>query len=211
MSVEKVNKVFERLEKGGVVRVGQINLSYNDLSRLRRNDFLNDEVINAYLELITSGTNCYLFNTFFYFMLEKKGYKAVKGWTRQDNIFSYNKVLIPIHMNDEMHWCLIIIDMKKQVVEFIDSDRGDYTGKRQIEVVYGYLINEYKRVTGGIELEWDVWRDYCVNVPQQINDHDCGVMMCQFAKMIVEERSLSIIDPYLTRSYRDEMILTLVK
>ena len=74
--------------------------------------FLNDNIINFYLshlENITQtsslGTLC-IFNTFFYSKLVKNGYNLIKKWIK-NNVFEYDKILVPIHLT--AHWSLIVI------------------------------------------------------------------------------------------------------
>ena len=40
----------------------------------------------------------YAFNTFFYPTLIKDGYSRLKRWTRKVDLFSYDIVLIPVHL-----------------------------------------------------------------------------------------------------------------
>jgi Ulp1 family protease len=215
MSEEEVNKAFKRVLLEKAVRVGQISLTYEDMTRLRRQGLLNDEIINAYLETLveqlSSPTNkCYLFNTHFYSTYVRKGYGGTKGWTRHDNILSYDKVFIPVHMNEEMHWCLMVMDMKLQKIMFMDSDSGDTTGKAYMEKMLGYLSEEYRRLVGG-EIELYRWKGIDVEVTQQENDWDCGVLMCQFARAMMEGSPIDQIKSSNVEQYRRDMVVTLIK
>ena len=48
----------------------------------------------------------YAFNTFFYPKVMSGGQASVKRWTRKVDIFSYDYILIPVHLG--MHWCLAV-------------------------------------------------------------------------------------------------------
>lgn len=68
-------------------------------------NWLNDEVINFYLQLICERSkandnwpNVYAFNTFFYPKLMQSGHAALRRWTRKVDIFSYDIILIPVHL-----------------------------------------------------------------------------------------------------------------
>lgn len=48
----------------------------------------------------------YMFNSFFFETLLKRGYAGVKRWTRKVDIFSYDIILVPIHLT--VHWCMAV-------------------------------------------------------------------------------------------------------
>jgi sentrin-specific protease 1 len=49
---------------------------------------------------------CYAFNTFFYPKIMSGGHSTVRRWTKKVDIFSYDYIIIPIHLG--MHWCLCV-------------------------------------------------------------------------------------------------------
>ncbi|KAF6174398.1 hypothetical protein GIB67_024420 [Kingdonia uniflora] len=105
---------------------------------MRQGAWLNDEVINVYLELLKEREirepkkflKCHFFNTFFYKKLisGKAGYdfKAVRRWTTQRKIgyglIECDKIFVPIHK--EIHWCLAIINKKDRKLQYLDSLKG---------------------------------------------------------------------------------------
>jgi sentrin-specific protease 1 len=70
------------------------------------------QVINFYMNLLMErGSHegyprVYSFNTFFYPKLMSGGHAAVRRWTKQVDLFSYDFVLIPVHLG--VHWCLAV-------------------------------------------------------------------------------------------------------
>ena len=64
------------------------------------------------MNLITSRSEAqndlktYSFATFFYPRLSKDGFKGVQRWTKKVDIFSYNIILVPIHLG--LHWTLAV-------------------------------------------------------------------------------------------------------
>ncbi|CAF1662235.1 unnamed protein product, partial [Didymodactylos carnosus] len=85
-------------------------ITRRDLKTLIGLTWLNDEVVNYYLAMICgeSGVNSYprmhYFSTFFYEKLSKEGAEKMARWTRKINIFTYDIILIPIHLTN--HWAL---------------------------------------------------------------------------------------------------------
>ena len=51
------------------------------------------------------------------------GHVAIKRWTKKIDIFSFDLILIPVHLG--MHWCLATIDLKRKGVFYYDSMGGD--------------------------------------------------------------------------------------
>lgn len=103
-----------------------IEIRRKDLLTLNGLNWLNDNIIAYYLQLIAERSTSdpkypkvYAFNTFFYTNIASKGYASVKRWTRKVDIFSYDILLIPVHLG--MHWCMAVIDITRKRVEFYDS------------------------------------------------------------------------------------------
>lgn len=61
----------------------------------------------------------YAFNTFFYPKLVTNGHASLRRWTKKIDIFSYDIILIPVHLG--MHWCMAVIDFRSKEVRYYDS------------------------------------------------------------------------------------------
>jgi len=77
---------------------------------------LTDEVIDKYTDLIKarSPDSIHTFTTFFYTTLSANGYSKVSRWTKKVDIFSKEKLFIPIYKEQEKHWCLVYVNLKKK-------------------------------------------------------------------------------------------------
>ena len=98
-------------------------VEWADLERLDEGEFLNDNLIAFYLRYLEQqleerkpdvARKVYFFNTFFYTSLTNHGkshrninYELVKKWTRKDDIFLYDYVVVPI--NEAYHWYVAVI------------------------------------------------------------------------------------------------------
>lgn len=49
---------------------------------------------------------CYAFSSFFYPKLMNYNYQMVKRWTKKVDIFSYDIILVPVHLG--LHWTLSV-------------------------------------------------------------------------------------------------------
>ncbi|XP_063742792.1 uncharacterized protein LOC134866511 isoform X2 [Eleginops maclovinus] len=96
-------------------------LTLEDLSTLADQNWLNDQVMNMYGELIMESAHhkVHFLNSFFHRQLMTKGYDGVKRWTKQVELFSKSLLLVPIHL--EVHWCLVTADIGKKKICLYDS------------------------------------------------------------------------------------------
>ncbi|XP_043266738.1 sentrin-specific protease 1-like [Venturia canescens] len=182
------------LSKMSVGRSPQMQIQPQSLLTLQGNNWIDDEVINSYMTLIVErsrknpGKNgeVHSMSSFFYSRLQEGGYSAVRRWTRKIDLFSFNKILVPLHFGD--HWCLISIEMSKKRIKFFDSlhgrDRGSMT------VVLNYLTQEAeeRRHPGFKPEEWLMMTRK--EIPRQRNNFDCGVFTCLFAAYDATDRAI---------------------
>lgn len=95
-----------------------LRLKREDMLTLSGLKWLNDEVINFYMNLLIQRSksdnlpNVYAMNTFFYPKILSGGQVSVQSWTKNVDIFSKDLLLIPIHLG--LHWCIAIIDFRKK-------------------------------------------------------------------------------------------------
>lgn len=143
------------------------------------------------MDLITqrSPETVYTFNTFFYSALSNKGYEHVCRWTKKVDIFSKEKIFIPVHLEEENHWCLVYIDFLKKTIKYYDSLGGrNFSCLKQI---LRYLMLEHvnkKHVDfrpGG----WCLVNDR--DCPKQLNIWDCGVFVCMYAEYLSRNKPLN--------------------
>ncbi|RDY04669.1 Ubiquitin-like-specific protease ESD4, partial [Mucuna pruriens] len=169
-----------------------IEISGEMFQCLRPGAWLNDEVINVYLELLKERErrepqkflNCHFFNTFFYKKLisGKNGYdfKSVRRWTSQKKLgyglHECDKIFVPIHK--EIHWCLAVINKKDKKFQYLDSLRGMDT--QVMKVLANYIVDEVKDKTGK-DIDVSSWKEEFVeDLPEQQNGYDCGVFMIKY-------------------------------
>ncbi|CAF0852460.1 unnamed protein product [Didymodactylos carnosus] len=135
------------IQKTVCLNHGQIrfDLTRDDLMCLNEAEFLNDTIIDFYLQYIyyellsdDDRKRTYLFNSFFYTRLTKKGndddstvpasvrrYNRVKRWLRDVDIFEKDFLIIPI--NQHAHWYLAIICFHNSVETDADLLTSDDT------------------------------------------------------------------------------------
>ncbi|KAJ2693591.1 SUMO1 sentrin specific peptidase 1 [Coemansia sp. RSA 1285] len=165
-----------------------VPVSAHDIATLGDGEWLNDEVINFYMQLIMSrSTNtssgskvpsCHAFNTFFFTRLQQGGYVRVRRWTRRVDLFEKDLVIVPVHLG--VHWCCAVIDFRARAIRYYDAMGGDNAGA--LELLMSYLKEE-SRDKRKSEFDDSGWTAVCdKKIPRQRNGYDCGVFAVTFAE-----------------------------
>ncbi|XP_063296814.1 sentrin-specific protease 5 [Pelobates fuscus] len=160
-------------------------LDMDDLATLDGQNWLNDQVINMYGELIMDAVpeKVHFLNSFFHRQLVTKGYNGVKRWTKKVDFFKKTMLLIPIHL--EVHWSLITVNIPDKIISFYDSQGIHF--KFCVENIRKYLLTEAKEKNHPEFLQgWQTAVTKCI--PQQKNDSDCGVFVLQYCKCLALEQ-----------------------
>ncbi|XGW17579.1 hypothetical protein V3C99_002293 [Haemonchus contortus] len=189
-----------------------IKLTRKDLSTLSGLDWLNDEVINFYLQLVcqrsteTKGLpKVYAFNTFFYANISSKGYASVKRWTRKVDIFAHDLLLVPVHLN--VHWCMAVIDLADKRIDYYDSLLGK--NQKCLEHLKNYLVEECSDKKKQ-NFDLDGWKFILrTDIPRQMNGSDCGVFACKFAEFASRRAPIVFTQEHMPY-YRQRMLYELV-
>ena len=183
-----------------------INLTREDVIRLRDCQLLNDEIMNFYYQMILEIATCrvHVFNTFFFKLLQQD-YSRVRTWTRRIDVFSFDKILIPIHLG--LHWCFAVINNRDKRFEYYDS----LNGRDPCSLLFkSYMETEHmdKKKTPIDLSDWQIIQYF--DIPQQNNGYDCGVFSCQFARCSALDKPFNFKQvnmPYL----RNRMIVEILQ
>ncbi|KAL7597518.1 hypothetical protein Lser_V15G22911 [Lactuca serriola] len=187
LSYSNRRKPFVNHENSNITITGEV------LQCLRPKAWLNDEVINVYLELLKERETrdpqkflkCHFFNTFFYKKLisGRTGYdyKSVRRWTTQKKLgyglLECDKIFVPIHK--EIHWCLAVINKKEEKFQYLDSLGG--ADKKVMKMLATYITDEVKDKTGK-NIDVSCWKqEFVTDLPNQENGYDCGMFMIKYA------------------------------
>ncbi|KAI3973434.1 hypothetical protein MKW92_041858 [Papaver armeniacum] len=211
----KRRKVLVAHENSNIEITGEL------LRCLTPGGWLNDEVINVYLELLKERERrepkkflkCHFFNTFFYKKLASGrtgyDYKAVKRWTTQRKIgyglIECDKIFVPIHQ--QIHWCLAVINKKEEKLQYLDSLKGVDTDV--LENLARYFVDEVKDKSGK-DIDVSSWkREYVKKLPEQQNGWDCGMFMIKYSDFYSRGLGLCFSQehmPYFRRRTASEIL-----
>lgn len=217
----RVNRIWAQLPGGAPKRIAQIDLHHHDIACLQADRMLNDELMNAYFHTLGHPTDesplsALVLNSFFYGLLERGGHARVAKWTRDVDLFAYDYVLVPIHIECPAHWCLLAVAVAWRRIDYYDS-LYDPQHRIQLELVRTYLCNEYNIRHGFdgnnprrmVPQEWKINELRC-HGPQQSNLVDCGVFVCQIARNLLHMESPGRVKASDMLYYRQRMLLDLM-
>lgn len=182
----KVKAAFTRHPENEVlIKKFSLPITRKDIQTLNNLNWLNDEVINFYMQLLEERCqrlekypSVHTFSTFFYIGLQRRGHEGMKRWTKKVNIFEKDIIIVPIHLH--VHWCLVVVDLKKKEINYYDS-MGN-SNDECLQHMKKYLVAEHK-VKMEEELDLTDWKIRNVkDIPQQMNGSDCGVFACTYAE-----------------------------
>lgn len=210
-----------------VIDMFGIDMTVRKLSCLRPKVWLNDEVINFFMSMLQVRSDAkvlawnsenelpmrksHFFTTFFIAKINEGGkydYGKVQRWTKKFDIFSLDKIFMPVNVG-HVHWTLMVIFMRIKEIHYYNSMIGSsvpYTGiamkwledegkKKDTTNAVVFDIKEWKivdrfdskmmkvicdRLGAGPEyVEQQQQRSgTSTYVPRQNNGTDCGVCVC---------------------------------
>ncbi|CAG9825592.1 unnamed protein product [Phaedon cochleariae] len=199
-----VEKAFRGDPNEILARKFNLNITRRDLLTLAGLNWLNDEVINFYMNLIiergkdSKWPKSYAFNTFFYSKLIKDGPQSLRRWTKRVDLFSHDLVCVPIHLG--MHWCMAIIDFRDKSIRYYDSMGGN--NNKCLSALRNYLEAEHLDKKKSAYSTSDFTLENVKDIPQQMNGSDCGMFSCTFAEFITRNSKINFTQehmPYLRK------------
>uniref|UniRef100_A0A3Q2YMD7 SUMO specific peptidase 3b n=2 Tax=Hippocampus comes TaxID=109280 RepID=A0A3Q2YMD7_HIPCM len=184
--VQHLIQSFQRSSGSALAKTFRVNykrhvLTMDDLGTLYGQNWLNDQIMNMYGDLVMDSVpeKVHFFNSFFYDKLRTKGYEGVKRWTKNVDIFQKDLLLIPIHL--EVHWSLVSVDIPRKAITYFDSQRT--LNRRCPKHIYKYLQAEaIKKDQQEFLTGWKGF--FKMKVGRQNNDSDCGAFVLQYCKCL---------------------------
>ncbi|KAK3922222.1 Sentrin-specific protease 2 [Frankliniella fusca] len=173
-----VNNILKNDDDTVIISAHSITLRRRDLATLMcGNKWLNDQVINFYLQLIQNRgqregyPSVKVLSTFLFPALQAKESSLCNEWDRNmPDLFNFKYCLIPIHYND--HWSLIIIHVNMRIIEYFDSLR--IGNKACFQIVTDFIRKTTKQ---------EIWICHCIeDRPIQENGYDCGMFVLAYAE-----------------------------
>ena len=151
-----------------------------------------------------TNVDVYIYSTFFYPKLVGFGFDAVCRWTKETDLFGKRILLVPVHLGT--HWCLAAINIAEKQISYYDSLYGDNLDC--LEMLRQYVIKKSSQCLSSTDSEW--YFSTCKSVPQQTNNSDCGVFVCQIARCLATKTSFNFKQCDIPK-IRRKMVLELLQ
>lgn len=192
--LNEVDKYWRLRAQGTVVSSAyNIDITIRDLHTLCYGKWLNDNVIDFYLNLISElNPLCYGWTTHFFTTLQERGYLGVARWAkrRKVNVTEKTLVLVPINIM-HTHWALAVVDNEYKTITYYDSlsSRGNLDA---VKLIQHYMMEEAKKTGSPLNYaEFELIPNFAT--PQQQNGFDCGVFTCSCAKWVADSKPLTYL------------------
>jgi len=179
-----------------------IDMTRHKMKCLERSVWLNDEIINFYMEMLKERDTklceldpnrkpSWFFSSFLIAKLLEDGdysYARVKRWAKRFDAFAQDKIFFPINIANN-HWVLVVAYIQKKQVRFYDSFHS--TGKKYVDAVFKWLQDEHL-AKKGVPMDLTGWEVIAQDsdVPRQLNGSDCGVFVTIACDFISEDLPL---------------------
>ncbi|XP_075301775.1 sentrin-specific protease 1 isoform X2 [Opisthocomus hoazin] len=203
---EEMEKEIKNVFRGGnqdevLSEAFRLTITRKDIQTLNNLNWLNDEIINFYMNLLMERSKekglpaVHAFNTFFFTKLKTAGYQAVKRWTKKVDIFSVDLLLVPIHLG--VHWCLAVVDFRKKTITYYDSMGG--INSEACRILLQYLKQESldKKRKEFDANGWSLLSKRSQEIPQQMNGSDCGMFACKYADCITKDKPINFTQQHM--------------
>ena len=187
-----------------VISKYNVDMTYYKISCLAPDIWLNDEVINFYMNMLQDRDMqlCNLFpdrssNQFFnshfverlLFTDKTYKYKNVRKWTKNVDVFQKDKLFFPVNVLNS-HWTLLVIMIGEKQIHYYDSING--RGLHFLDGMLQWIIDEASDKKG-LKVNPSEWSLVSQEgyVPQQENGVDCGMFTIMMTDMLSDKLPLT--------------------
>ena len=194
--VESLNRALVHGEAMDLVPNCALELRLESMYTLRPQEWLDDVIIHAYLELLQKrNTKVAYVNIAVSKALPPAtpnfDYALVRDMHPELDMFAKDLILMPIHARSN-HWTLLAMDLRRKRIAYYDSLRGDGT----IYVASAKALLQAK--AGDMEQpididEWDIYPNAAEEFPAQPNGYDCGLYALMVADMLSQRLPVDLL------------------
>ncbi|EHB04717.1 Sentrin-specific protease 3 [Heterocephalus glaber] len=170
---------YQRMPGNAMVRGFQVPykrhvLTLDDLGTLDGQNWLNDQVLNMYgdLAMVTIPETVHFLNSFFYDNSPYQGLLWGEKVNQKLDIFNKELLLIPIPL--EVHWSLILVDLRQCTITCFDSQRA--LNRPCPKHIAQYLQAE--------EVKKDLLDDLALSQPFSFTQQDRSKLFMQIYKVL---------------------------
>ena len=173
-----------------VARVGKIDFTVGDLSRLKPPRFLNGEIIAGYIQKTVCNQNS---DTICLPLLNQNlaSQPVNRVLTRQgEKLKKLNKQIIIVPIETSSHWTVAIIHLGGKTIHYFDSL---FYKLKPSPILY--KLREFAERLFDTKLKTHFHED----IPKQHNNYDCGVFLVKYVEHFLTEIPMSFTESDMPR------------
>lgn len=193
-----------------VVSVSKPSLTRGDVVRLRPGVYLNDSLVNFFLQRQPRNDKVHVFSSYFYTRIADLAsthtmsspefhsllWKNIKGWIKNVDIWKMDMLVIPIH--DRLHWSVVAVchpglllhpnEEDERVACLLHLDSGKRFRLHTSSVLFN-RIRVFLQVSlkEQHQVEMESLPGGSPPVPAQANETDCGVYMMEWIERLLND------------------------
>lgn len=168
----------------------------SELDRLKPPQYLSDEIINAYMQLISEKyRDVFFFDTFFHQSLEENGFNSKRGYAKI-NPFTSRKWIMPINFQN-CHWILLYLNLEniyngQILMDLYDSaTKMNYVYDIQTDEIRKYITFMFEKYEHSKLSKFNlVLRNVSNTLPQQHNTYDCGAFVLGYSLCLAAQKNI---------------------
>lgn len=196
----KRKRVF--LEQVAAHTPSGVPIKWKSLALLRGCQWLDDELVNGYFELIRRRSCCgcrvdtkglrqvEVFSTFWWTKISVNGtgfdYAGVKRWMHTADLLKKDMILIPIN-HSNLHWTLASIDLREGRIDYFDSMNGHglsgQAGKRVLKTLKKF-VKKLSHEDKCCQYPRHFAKRVVKQIPGQMDPGSCGVFTCLYGERL---------------------------
>jgi Ulp1 family protease len=186
-----------------------IPVKVSSFLRLGKGQLLNDEIINFFQQLmnvrniairnllkklstadtVVNYSSSFFFNSYLVSKLIERGeynFELVQKWTKNIDVFGYDKLFLPIHISEHRHWTLVVVDVKRKAILWLDSIKGYTQCNMYTLSIRRWLTDIAVRTHRDGFQDAANWKILSLDqhIPTQTNDTDCGMYVLAFEALM---------------------------
>lgn len=211
-----------------LVSSSKLSLSRGDVVRLRPGVYLNDNLVNFFLQRLPIPDNkkVYVFSSYLYTRIAdlSQGQKRnspefhsllwdnLKGWIKNVNIWEMDMLIIPIHA--DLHWSVVAVCHPSLLLSTNDTDEERIpcllhldSGKRFRLHTSSAVFNRVRTFLQvclkeqhkiDVNLTKETLKGGSPPVPAQANETDCGLYMLEWVERLLMGGELVVNQDFVT-------------
>jgi Ulp1 family protease len=177
----------------------------SDLECVRSKEMLPDNILDNFMEhLVTKSGNDDITHLSVHFLYKNPATQRVSVRHEMlDHIGSASQILIPVHMEQPLHYFLILVNTNQLKITIMDSLPDPEQRKSVVNDIVEEVLTAFDKHRQ-IEDPWEIYYDE--SCPKQDNSVDCGIYVLHYAESILRNQTNVPFCRDMAKKYRNRIL-----